>query len=73
MTMNKDLVQELKATHYMFARFLEGTRTRSSMGEALVEIAKFSEGIYMKDPEVLISATTEALTEDDDGECAVSQ
>lgn len=40
--MNEDLTRELKAAYYKFARFLEGVETRSSMGEALIVVAKFS-------------------------------
>lgn len=42
MNMNEDLIQDLKATHYKFARFSKGAKTRSGMGEVLVVVAKFS-------------------------------
>lgn len=45
MSMKEDLIQELNAAHYKFARFLECARTRSGMGEASVVVAKFFMGI----------------------------
>lgn len=51
-SMNEDLTWELKATHYKFTQFLDGARTRSSMGKASVVVAKFSMDTQMEDPEV---------------------
>lgn len=45
MSKNENLVWELKVAHYKFAHFLEGARTRLSLGEALVVVAKLSIGI----------------------------
>lgn len=48
MNMNKDLVWELKATHFKFAQFLEGAGIRLGLGEAFMVVAKFSVGIQTK-------------------------
>lgn len=44
-SVNKDLVLELKFAHYKFARFLEGPIMRLGIGEALVAVAKFFIGL----------------------------
>lgn len=63
----------LKAGHYKFIRFLEGTKIRLGIGEALVAAAKISVDIQIEDPEVPIGDTVEALIEDSSKEHKASQ
>lgn len=64
MSMNEDLIRELKVAHYKLSRFSESAGTRSGMGDALVVTTKFSIGIQMEDLEVPIRAMIEALAKD---------
>lgn len=50
MSMNEDLVRELKVAHYKFTWFVKGARTRLGMVEALVAIARFLVGTQIEGP-----------------------